>query len=400
VTATDTDTLAPLDLSIVKSDAGVTTAPGGGVLYTLSYANAGSTAATGVVIAEQVPANTTFDAAGSTAGWSCANGAPAGSVCTLAIGSVAAGASGSVTFAVKVINPLPVGVTQIANSVTISDDGTHGADPTPGNNSSSDTTPISAAPDLRLSKRANTPTATAGAVISYTLAYTNSGSIGAAGVVITETVPLNTTFNALASGATTWSCANGSAPGTICTTAIPGVVAGAGGAGAVTFGVTIDTPLPVGLTSIVNTAAIADNGANGPDPTPGNNTSTATTPLPPTTTAITLVHFTATRADQGVVVSWETSAELNTWGFLLYRSADGMRSHATRVTATVIPGQGRSQGGAIYRWNDTGAQPGVQYHYWLVEVEIAGRQNEYGPALAGAFPAGFIDRLFIPLIAG
>ena len=69
VSATDIDSLAPIDLSIIKSDAGVTTAPGGGVLYTLSYTNAGSTAATGVMITEQVPANTTFDAASSTAGW-------------------------------------------------------------------------------------------------------------------------------------------------------------------------------------------------------------------------------------------------------------------------------------------------------------------------------------------
>ena len=38
----------------------------------------------------------------------------------------------------------------------------------------------------------------------------------------------------------------------------------------------IDDPVTPGTTQIVNTVTIADDGANGPDPTPGNNTDTDT----------------------------------------------------------------------------------------------------------------------------
>jgi uncharacterized repeat protein (TIGR01451 family) len=138
----------------IKSDGGVSITPGGTVTYALAYANQGNQDATGVVITESVPLNTSFDPGASTPGWACAPTIGAGSVCTLAIGGLAGGATGNATFAVTVSNPLPAGVTQIANTATIGDESSNGADPTPGNNSSSDTTPVSAAPDLRLVKRA------------------------------------------------------------------------------------------------------------------------------------------------------------------------------------------------------------------------------------------------------
>ena len=80
-------------------------------------------------------------------------------------------------------------------------------------------------------------------------------------MVLTETVPANTTFNA---GAST---PGGPAPTATCTFAV-GTVAGAAASGTATFAVTVDSPLPAGVTTIANTATIADDGANGPDPTP------------------------------------------------------------------------------------------------------------------------------------
>src|SRR4029453_13892347 len=128
------------DLTLTKSDGGASVAAGGTVAYTLTYANVGNQGATGVVLTDTVPANTTFNAGASTAGWVCAPNNNAGSACTLAIGAVAAArcppgigavapASGplTATFAVTVINPVAAGVTQIANTASIADDGTHGA---------------------------------------------------------------------------------------------------------------------------------------------------------------------------------------------------------------------------------------------------------------------------------
>ena len=160
-------TLTPLDavpdLQLGVSDGGTSTVPGGTVAYTLSFANAGSQGASGVTLASLVPADTTFNPGASTAGWTCVPNNNAGSACTLPVGGLAGGgASGSATFAVTVANPVPAGVTQIADNATISDDNANGPDPTPGNNTRSDTTPVTAEPDLALTKSDGGATATAG----------------------------------------------------------------------------------------------------------------------------------------------------------------------------------------------------------------------------------------------
>ena len=109
--------------SITKSDGGASAAPGGTVSYTLTYANSGRPGATGVVLTETVPANTTFNAGASTAGWvSCrttTRARPARSPSGLA----AAGGNQTATFAVTVVNPVPAGTTQISNTASVADDG-------------------------------------------------------------------------------------------------------------------------------------------------------------------------------------------------------------------------------------------------------------------------------------
>jgi uncharacterized repeat protein (TIGR01451 family)/fimbrial isopeptide formation D2 family protein len=396
-TGSDTTPVAAApDLQLLKSDAGASVAPGGTIDYTLTYTNTGNRGASGVVITETVPLHTSFNAGASTPGWVCKPNGSVGSTCTFAVGIVAGGgASGSVTFAVTVDTPLPAGVTQIANSAVIGDDNRNGIDTTTADNASSDTTPVRAAPDLRLLKRANVISIAPGAPIAYTLTYTNVGVIAATGVVITETVPFQTKFNAPASMPTLWSCADGAAGGTTCTTAIPGAVAGGGGAGRVRFTVAVNSNLASSTAPITNTAVIGDDGTNGADLTPNNNVASVATLFSPT--AIVLSSFTATAEGDAIVVRWRTSAELNTWGFHLYRSADGERSHAVRVTPELILGRGRDQG-AAYEWRDSAAEQGMRYTYWLEEVELDGATHEYGPASAARGPASTGYRIFVPFI--
>src|SRR6185436_6161567 len=158
-----------------------------------------------------------------------------------------------------------------------SDDGTNGTDPTPANNSGSDTTPLTGAPDLTLGKSDGGASVAPGGTVAYTLTYTNVGNRGAAGIVLTETVPANTTFNAGASTAG-WVCTPNNNAGSTCTLAI-GTLAGGGATSTATFAVTVANPVPAGVTQISNTASIADNGTNGTDPTPGNNSGSDATPL-------------------------------------------------------------------------------------------------------------------------
>ncbi len=276
--AVATVTAAPVaDLAISKTDGGATTTPGGTVTYTLTVSNSGGADATGAVISETVPANSTFNAGASSAGWTCSPDNNAGSTCTNTVGTVTSGGTVSSTFAVTVANPVPTGTTQVTNTATVSDDGSHGVDPTPGNNTSSDNTPITTAMDISVVKSDGGATATPGSTVTYSITATNGGNVGVTGVVLTETVPANSTFNAGASSAG-WACLPNNNAGSTCTLTVGGLAGGGSSAG-FNFAVTVANPVPAGMTQLSNTVTIADDGANGADGTPGNNTSTDTTPV-------------------------------------------------------------------------------------------------------------------------
>ncbi|MEM7539867.1 MAG: SdrD B-like domain-containing protein [Chloroflexota bacterium] len=127
------------DLTLSTTDGGASTFPGGVILYTLAYDNTGDFNATGVVISNVVPDHTIFDNENSATGWSCEDGDAAGTACTISIGTVTQ--SGSVIFAVRVNNPLTVGVSQIENTAFISADGPV-VETILNNNLDSDETPI------------------------------------------------------------------------------------------------------------------------------------------------------------------------------------------------------------------------------------------------------------------
>jgi uncharacterized repeat protein (TIGR01451 family) len=230
-----------------------------------------------VSLTETLPAGTTFNAAASTAGWT--ESAPGSGVFNLAVGNLAAGASGSAMFVVTVNNPAVPGQTQIVNTATVADDGTHGVDPTPADNTGTDTDTLSAAPDLRVTVSDGVPSATPGGTLRYTLSYANAGSRGATGVSLTETLPAGTTFNAAASTAG-WT---ESAPGSGVFKLAVGNLAAGNAPASVVFVVLVNNPAVRGQTAIVNTASIVDDASNGADPTPSNNTATDTNALLPLT---------------------------------------------------------------------------------------------------------------------
>ncbi len=98
VTCTFTNRELEPGIELTKTDGGIIVGQGLPLVYTLNYSNTGELDLTDVVITETVPENTTFDAAGSTAGWTCADGSEAGTICELSIDDLATGASGSVEF--------------------------------------------------------------------------------------------------------------------------------------------------------------------------------------------------------------------------------------------------------------------------------------------------------------
>ncbi|MEJ5312657.1 MAG: hypothetical protein WHX52_23070, partial [Anaerolineae bacterium] len=247
------------DLAIAKTDGGLSARPGATLVYTLTYSNQGDQDAAGVGIVETVPAHTTFDATGNP-GWTCADGAPAGSTCTYLVGDLPVSASHSVTFSVRVVQPLPAHTTQTVNTATITDNGTGGEDGDPDNNTATLTTTIVAAPDLVVSKDDNRTTAQPGETLSYRITVTNTGDQNAASVFVTDTLPLHTTFLAASDGGVE------TEPGVVTWPAFS--LVGDGGAVTRLVVVTVDSPLPAGLETLTNTVSVATaNDANPADNT-------------------------------------------------------------------------------------------------------------------------------------
>ncbi len=357
--------VAAADVSIVKTGP-ATVRANTEVTYTLQWRNAGPSLAAAVVVTDTLPAGLVFGSA------TPAPTSQTGQVLSWALGDLAPDASGTIV----VTGTVTRGGT-ITNTATIT---TPTDDPNPGDNTSTVETDV-LQPDLEIVKTDTGQQAELGMPIRYTLTYRNAGTSAATGVVVTETVPTYTTFDATAS-TPGWSCANGAGAGTRCTFSIPSVAAGA--SGTLTFVVRVLDSLPPGsvVTAIDNLVRIADDGSAGADPTPGNNSSSERTPFDPT--GITLERFTATHTHAGVVIQWQTTSELNTWAFHLYRAPKGTaRAQAERVTTTAIPARGSRTTGANYAWTDTTAKTGTPYHYWLQELEIDGSTaHEYGPIAA------------------
>ena len=266
--AAETATASEIDLTLTKDDGGITAAPDQTYAYTLTIGNIGNVDATGVTVTDTVPLYTTLNPGGSSPGWSCVPDNSAGSTCTIHVGSLAAGGSVDLTFSVTVDGALPVLVTQTSNSARV--DGLNEPVLLQGNNADTDSTPLDAAPDLVITKDDSLSIISPAQVLTYVLTYTNAGDQNASGVAISENVPAGTTFSG-PSGPGAWSCPAGSAARTLCTFAIGNLAVGAGGT--VNFVVVVNDPPGV---AVVNTASIADDGANGPDGNPADNSATDT----------------------------------------------------------------------------------------------------------------------------
>jgi large repetitive protein len=243
------------DPSITKTDGTATATAGATLTYTITVHNDGNLAATGITITETVPDNTTFRTSGSSAGWSCANGAAAGTTCTLAIASVAGASTANRTFVVAVDAPLPPGVASIANTATVTDDGTHGPDPDPTDNSATDTDAVPSI-DLSLTKAVDHATPNVGDVVAFTIIVSNAGPATATGVVVHDPLPAGLTYSS--ASATQGSYASGS--GNWSVGAIP-----ADGSATLTLNATVTT---AGLKT--NIAEVSAANGSDVDSTPGN----------------------------------------------------------------------------------------------------------------------------------
>lgn len=263
--ATDSDTIAvEADLSITKTDGVTSVTPGGSTTYTITASNAGPSNAPGSTVADTFPASLTCS-------WTCVGAG--GGTCTAANSgnindSVNLPAGGSVTYTAScTISALASG--SLTNTATVAAAGGV-TDPTPGNNSATDTDTIALNADLAITKTDGVTTATPGGSVTYTITASNAGPSAASGSTVADTFPAALTC--------TWTCV--SAGGGTCTASGSGNIndtVNLPSAGSVTY--TASCTISAAATgSLVNTATVTEP-AGVSDPTPANNSATDTDTL-------------------------------------------------------------------------------------------------------------------------
>ena len=281
----DVQASAQLDLPAIEVDKSAAIAPGGDLdgsgtpspgdilRYTITITNSGTAPATGVVTTDPVSDPNLMLVVGSvttTNGVVTIGNTAGDTTVRVESASIAGPSTVIVTFDVVVANPVAVGVSQLVNWANVaSDELPDEPSNDPGTVPDDDPTivPLDAAPDLLITKTDGVTSAVPGDSLNYTLDISNVGNQDATGVLLTDTLPTGTTFASASDGGAE------TAPGSGIVT-WPVVSLAAGASFTRTVSVTVDNPPPAGLASIDNTAVVVDDGSNGPDPTPGNNTAT------------------------------------------------------------------------------------------------------------------------------
>ena len=182
-TASDTDTLTYVaDLAITKTNGKTSVLPGSNIQYTITVTNNGPSRVDSVTVVDLLPAllqtpvfTPVQGVYNETTGlWTGLNLSPGQSAVLTLTGTVDVSVTGNFVNTVTV-SP-PAGVT----------------DPHAGNNTATDIDTTS--PQITLAKSVDPPNVTPGQEILFTISYKNIGGSAASSVIISDTIPLNTTY--------------------------------------------------------------------------------------------------------------------------------------------------------------------------------------------------------------
>jgi uncharacterized repeat protein (TIGR01451 family) len=285
------------------------------------------------------------------------------------LSSLPAGTTATRTFSVRVANPLPGGITEIANTAC-------GSDVPSRNVCSTVTDPPGGSPELTLRKVYSGPPLSAGASLPFAITVTNSGSQNATSVEISETIPGHTTFLAAASDPG-WTCVSPAA-GKTCSLTLATLAAGA--SSTVIFTVKADSPLPADVHQIANSACAIVGTTTSCDDT--------STPLPVSLTA-TLDDALTSDANHNSLLD---NGDVITYTLLLTnpsaQAANGLNISATidprlgllagSVTTdqgTVISGNGSGDTSLVVSVPTLGPGETLTVSYQALAVDLAGPGN-------------------------
>ncbi len=263
-----------VDLSVAKAGAGEVVVPGSPpgtsilpnsvtagrrLTYTLTASNVGPSTATNVVLTDTLPSGVSFVSAG---GASCNTVGLPTLVCNLP--DLSAGGMAVVVVVVDVDADVPDG-TLLTNLAGVRADE---ADADPSDNTVSQETDVSASADIAITKTATPDDQAPLGLVTYTLLIQNLGPSDADGVVVTDTLPADTTYVSDDGG-----CDTSALPTVVCSV---GSLA-AGASTSIEIVVQVDLTAAPGA-SLTNSATV---GADTDDPDPSNDTDTATTTVIP-----------------------------------------------------------------------------------------------------------------------
>jgi uncharacterized repeat protein (TIGR01451 family) len=326
------------DLALAKAVDQPLPQVGGAVTFTIALANLGPGGATGVQVADLLPAGLSFVSATPSQGsFSAATG-------VWAVGSVAVGASPALQLVALVAAPGPQ--TNIA-AVTAADQ----TDPNTANNSASATVMPQMA-DLAIAETVDQSTPQVGDAVTFTIALSNAGPGAATGVQVTDLLPAGLSLVSATPS-----------QGSFDSTTGLWIVGGLAPGGSQTLQLVATVASPAAQT---NTAVISH--ADQFDPSTGNNAASATETPQRADVALTKTVDRAT-ARAGEAVTFTVTVSNNGPGAGTgVQVTDVLPAGLTFVSAT--PSQG-SYSAATGRWNAGSVAAGGSQTLQLVAL-IAG----------------------------
>jgi uncharacterized repeat protein (TIGR01451 family) len=269
--STDTDTLDPeSDLAVTKTNGTASSVPGTMTTYTITVNNNGPSDAVGASVTDNFPATLTG------VSWTCS--ASAGSSCTAAgsgdiSDTVTILVGGTLTYsATGTIDPSATG--SLANTASVAP-AMGSSDPTPGNDSATDTDTLTPEADLAVTKTDDVDPPMPGQNVIYTIRVDNLGPSDSTGSTVTDNLPTGITLVA------TTGCAEDPNGAPTCT--LGGIAAGS--FTTYTIEVSVDPSPPA---SVDNEACVSGDET---DPNAANDCDTETTTFDATAPTVDVVGF-------------------------------------------------------------------------------------------------------------
>jgi uncharacterized repeat protein (TIGR01451 family) len=382
VTAQVRTPINQVDLLIHKTDGRTVVNQGDQLTYTITYTNAGPGIARSVVMTDTLPPGALNFSSPTVPGVITPTIDLAQGQIYFKLGTLLANQVGQTTVTMTVP---PDARGQLVNTVDID---TKSFETNKNNNRSVDIDQLAPA-DLLIHKTDGTIAVSRTDTLIYTITYTNAGPGIAFNAVMTDTLPPTAT--------------------NVRTPTVPGVITPTidlaqgkiffklgtlrrNQVGKTTVTLTLGPNTPTGR-NVVNTVEIS---SDTPDPNKTNNKSTDID-LVPGPNSVVLSELRVVRQTGGTLVLWRTVAEMDNYGFRVYRSATPSRSDAVLVTPNIIPGQGRGRAdGASYSFFDANPPEGPAY-YWLEDIDLNGTSEFHGPAQPTL--EGLQVHIFLPLVA-